>query len=68
MQAIQSQLKTAARAVAKVLDKNNHIGVLVIGFRKGMDLKEHRAPHPVELTVLEGKVIYKEGDAHTAMG
>lgn len=68
IQEILLQLKTAASPIAKALHKNDHFKVLVIGFRKGMELKEHRAHHPTKLTVLEGAVIYKEGDIHTSLG
>ncbi|MDQ6815055.1 MAG: hypothetical protein M3040_15070 [Bacteroidota bacterium] len=36
------QLETATHPVAKVLHKGDHCTVLIIGFKKGMKLKEHR--------------------------
>ena len=55
-----AQLETATNPVAKALHKNEHFNVLVIGFKKGMLLKEHKASRPSKLTVLQGQVIYRE--------
>ncbi len=53
MQAIRSQLKTAASSAANDLHKRVHLKVH-IGFRKGTELKAYRTPHPLKFTVLEG--------------
>ena len=57
---IRQELETAKHPVAKAIHKGNHFKVLVIGFRSGMKLKDHEAPLPSKLTILTGKVIYKE--------
>lgn len=57
---IFSELETASHPVAKALHKGKDFRVLVIGFLKGMVLKEHKAHLPSKLTVLAGKVVYKE--------
>ncbi|WP_194976647.1 cupin domain-containing protein [Aquiflexum lacus] len=57
---IKEELKTADNPVAKSLHHGKGFKVLIIGFRKGMILKEHKAHIQSKLTVLEGAVIYKE--------
>ncbi len=56
------QLETASHPVAKALHKGDHFKVLVIGFKRGMKLKEHKAHLPSKLTVILGQVIYREGE------
>lgn len=56
------QLETSIHPVAKVLHKGQHCKVLVIGFKKGMTLKEHLTKTTTKLTVLSGDVIYREGE------
>ncbi len=53
-------LETATQPVAKVLKKGENFKVMAIGFKKGMKLKEHKSPLAANLTVLYGKIIYKE--------
>ena len=57
---IIQQLETADHPVAKALHKGDHFKVLVIGFKSGMKLKEHKAHLPSKLTVISGHVIYRE--------
>ena len=57
---ILSLLETATQPVAKVIKKGESFKVLAIAFKKGMILKEHKTPIPADLTVLYGKIIYKE--------
>lgn len=59
---IKTQLIEATHPVAKALHRGVHFKVLLIGFNKGMSLKEHKAHQPTKLTVLEGSVVYKEAD------
>ncbi len=54
------QLETSDHPVAKPLHKGNNFKVLIIGFKKGMKLKEHQAPLPSKLTVIAGSVIYNQ--------
>ncbi len=57
---VKALLSTSAHPVARVLHKNDHFKVLILGFNKGMILKDHKAHLPTKLTVLEGSVIYNE--------
>ncbi len=59
---IKEELETSSHPVAKSLHNGKGFNVLVIGFRKGMVLKEHKAHKPSKLTVLEGSVLYQEKD------
>ena len=57
---IKLKLKTSNNPVAKSLHQGYGFKTLIIGFKKGMILKEHKAHIKSKLTVLEGAVIYKE--------
>lgn len=59
---IKEELKTSTNPVAKSLHHGAGYKVLMMGFNKGMILKEHKAHTPSKLTVLEGEVIYHEDD------
>ncbi|MEO6219551.1 MAG: hypothetical protein ABIO81_03920 [Ginsengibacter sp.] len=59
---ILKQLETSDHPVAKPLHKGDNFKVLAIGFKKGMKLKDHEAHTPSKLTVIEGKVIYKQSE------
>ncbi len=56
------QLENATHPVAKALFNGEHTKVLAIGFKKGMLLKEHKTQLPAILTVLEGAMLYREGN------
>jgi quercetin dioxygenase-like cupin family protein len=57
---IIKELKVAKHPIAKSLHHGTGFKVLIMGFKKGMILKEHKAHISSKLTVLEGGVIYKE--------
>jgi len=57
---IKEELKASRHPVAKSLHHGIGFKVLLIGFTRGMILKEHKAHIHSKLTVLEGAVIYKE--------
>lgn len=57
---IKEELKVSKDPVVKSLHHGKDFKVLIMGFQKGMILKEHKAHIPSKLTVLEGAVIYKE--------
>lgn len=57
---IISDLKTASHPIARALHKGEHFKVLMLGFNKGMLLKDHKAHITSKLTVLYGSVIYKK--------
>lgn len=64
---VKEELKMAKQPVARALHHNDEFKVLVVGFNKSMILKKHKAHLPTILTVLEGKVIYKQGEQSTTM-
>lgn len=59
---VENQLQNSSHPVAKVLHKGNHFKVFVLGFKAGMLLKDHQTLWPAKLTVLKGKVLYREAD------
>lgn len=59
---IKKDLESSLHPVAKSLHHSTAFKVLIIGFNKGMILKDHKAHVRAKLTVLEGAVIYKEAD------
>lgn len=59
---IKEDLKTSNNPVAKSFHHGTTFKVLIIGFNKGMILKEHKAHIQSKLAVLEGAVVYKEND------
>ncbi|MCW3110781.1 MAG: hypothetical protein JWQ09_5287 [Segetibacter sp.] len=64
---VLEQLETATHPIAKVLHKGENCKVLVLGFKRGMKLKEHVAPLQSKLTVISGKVVYKQGEQETEL-
>jgi quercetin dioxygenase-like cupin family protein len=46
--------------VVKILHKAENFKVIVIGFKNGMVLKEHKTALPAKLTILSGQVVFKE--------
>jgi len=64
---ILQQLETSGHPVAKSLHKGAHFNVLVIGFKKGMRLNEHKAGKPSRLTVIQGAVVYEQGADRTEL-
>jgi quercetin dioxygenase-like cupin family protein len=59
---IMTALETSSHPVARALHKGDHFKVLMIGFKKGMILTDHKAHSTAKLTVLSGSVLYKESD------
>ncbi|MBL7682151.1 MAG: hypothetical protein JNK00_02230 [Flavipsychrobacter sp.] len=59
---ILTEIETSTHPVAKALHKGEHFKVLVIGFKNGMVLKEHKAHMPSKLTVMDGTVEYRQGE------
>ena len=54
-----AELETKDHPVAKALYKKEGFKVLILAFKKGMELKEHKANVPTKLIVLKGEVMYK---------
>jgi hypothetical protein len=63
LQTIMQQLETSAHPVVEALYKSDHCKVLLIVFKKGMILKDHKTQNKAKLSVLSGEVIYSEGDS-----
>lgn|SRR5690606_11823177 len=59
---VKEKLKTSKGPVALALHQGTGFKTLVMGFNKGMILKEHKAYLNSKLTVLEGAVVYQEDD------
>lgn len=59
---VKEELKKATNPVAKSLLHGEGFKVLVVGFNKGMILKEHKTNLRTILTVFEGSVLYKQED------
>lgn len=57
---ILTALETSSHPVARALHKGENFKVLMIGFKKGMILQDHKAHITSKLTVLYGSVTYKE--------
>lgn len=64
---VKERLEVSNNPVAKVLHQGVNFKVLIIGFKKGMTLKEHKTHNQAKLTVLEGLVRYKEGNRALAL-
>jgi quercetin dioxygenase-like cupin family protein len=65
---IYQKLEQATNPVAQMLHKGDKSKVLVIGFKKGMILKEHTTDIPSKLTVLLGSVEYVESEQSEFLG
>jgi quercetin dioxygenase-like cupin family protein len=65
---IKDELNSASSPVAKSLHHGVGFKVLIMGFKKGMILTEHKAHLRSKLTVLEGAVIYKEESRAVELG
>lgn len=64
---IKKDLETAKRPVPKVLKSGDNFKVIIIGFKDKMVLDDHKTDIPARLVVLEGQVVYKEGDKTVIM-
>ena len=65
---ILSELEMKDHPVAKALFKKEGFKVLVIAFKNGMALKEHKANMPTKLLVIEGSVKYKSETTEIELG
>lgn len=67
IQEVIAELKGAAAPVVKVLAKGNSSRVIVLGFKKGMTLKEHKTGVSTRLVVIEGKINYFSANDNITM-
>jgi quercetin dioxygenase-like cupin family protein len=64
---VLSLLENASGPVAKPLQHGEHGKVIVLGFKKGMVLKEHQTNKPTKLVIIDGSVIYRRAEAWVVM-
>ncbi|QHS56590.1 hypothetical protein GWR56_13940 [Mucilaginibacter sp. 14171R-50] len=67
---IQDVVKAVAQAaspVVKILVKGEAAKVIVLGFKKGMTLKEHKTNVNTRLVVLEGQINYFSANSKVTM-
>lgn len=57
---IKKKLETSENPVAEAIHQNANFRVIAFVFKKGMEIKEHKAYHPSKFIVFEGSVVYKE--------
>lgn len=62
-----TQLETANHPVAQALHKGEHSKALIIGFKKGMELKDHSAKMAAKLLVLKGRIVYRNAQGSKAL-
>jgi quercetin dioxygenase-like cupin family protein len=60
IEAILNKLEGSDKPVAQAIHKSEHAKALVIAFKKGMVLKEHKASLPSTLLVIKGSILYRE--------
>jgi len=65
---IKEEIEVSSHPVTKSLHSNKNFKVPVLGFKKGMILKKHKAHAKTKLTVLEGEVVYSKGDINAILG
>ena len=65
---ILADLETKDHPVAKALYKKDGFKVLMLAFKEGMILKEHKAHVPTKLVVLEGSVKYISESTEIELG
>jgi quercetin dioxygenase-like cupin family protein len=68
IQEILQQVAGSAHPVAKAIHHGPHGRALAMAFAKGMWLKEHRTALPATLLVINGTVVYHEGERQVTLG
>lgn len=61
IQDVLAQLGNSENPVVKIMRRGDQFKVIVLGFKKGMLLKEHKTPVPAKLVVVDGSVQYTQG-------
>lgn len=59
IKAALEELENSKHPIAKIMHTNGDCKTLVIVFKKGMMLKEHKTNTPATLVVIEGEVEYR---------
>lgn len=60
IQDVLQHLENSTTPVVKVLQRGEHFKVLVLGFKKGMVLKEHQTNLTTRLVVVDGSIVYRK--------
>ncbi|HWZ36384.1 MAG TPA: hypothetical protein VNW51_09505 [Mucilaginibacter sp.] len=67
IQEVLAALANAVGPVVKVLVKGENSKVIVLGFRKGMVLKEHKTGVSTRLAVIDGQINYFSANGKVTM-
>lgn len=67
IQEVLAQLENAVNPIVKILQRGDQFKVIVMGFKKGMVLKEHQTPIPAKLVVIDGSVLYRQGEGSVTL-
>ena len=62
IQDVLKQLENSTTPVVKILQRGEHFKVLVLGFKKGMVLKEHQTNITSKLVIVEGSIVYRRAN------
>jgi quercetin dioxygenase-like cupin family protein len=62
-----AELEFKDSPVAKLLHTGVAFKVVVLAFKKGMILKEHKTSVPTKLTVIGGKIIYTNNSTNVVL-
>ncbi|MGN6396730.1 MAG: hypothetical protein ACTHMI_14260 [Mucilaginibacter sp.] len=58
IQDVVAELKDSASPIVKILVKGNSAKAIVLGFKRGMTLKEHKTAVNTRLVVIDGQINY----------
>lgn len=64
---VLQKMRISAGPVIKVLHRNDHFKVLVLGLNTDVIFPDHVAKIPARLTVLKGSVQYRDEDGNTPL-
>jgi quercetin dioxygenase-like cupin family protein len=62
IQDVLQQLENSTTPVVKILQRGEHFKVLVLGFKKGMVLKEHQTNLTTKLVIVDGSIVYRRAN------
>ena len=59
---ILAQLDEATRPISKIIKTSDSFKSIAIGLKKGIIWRDHKAAMPTKLTVVQGRVTYRQGE------
>jgi quercetin dioxygenase-like cupin family protein len=62
IQDVLQQLENSTTPVVRILQRGEHFKVLVLGFKKGMVLKEHQTNITSKLVIVDGSIVYRRAN------